>query len=237
MDNTVISSTRAELARVLCDARLRRHLSQTDLAAASGVSQTRISSYETACRNPSLDDVDRLFAALGVQLRLELEPLWDEFDAACDEMSAIPPADRLSRVRSGVEYIVDWLAAADPIIDGEVAALLQGVPLAPRIAAFTITADRLDALATSMERYPPHRWNERTRDYVYEGRDPRLPGPMRWNSLYGEFTVTVVPARPGSIGLMIDGREYAVRPLHDVEASDPAAARLIARVRARQKGA
>lgn len=233
MDTDYFTSTRAQLAQLLSDERLRRSWSQTDLADKSGVGKARISTYETGRRNPTLDDVDRLFGALDLQLRLEVEPLWATFDASCDEMAAIALPERLERVRCAVTGIADWLTAAEPIIDGEVAAILQGVPLSARVLGLTVSEDRLDALATSMERYPPHRWNERTRDYIYEGRDPRQPGPMRWNSLYGEFSINVVPVRPASIGLLIDGREYAVRPLHDVEATDAATARLIRRVRER----
>ncbi|WP_308467474.1 helix-turn-helix domain-containing protein [Rathayibacter soli] len=56
-------------------ARLRAGLSQTELAASAGVTQSVISSYESGKREPSFPLLERLIRAAGFDLHVDLKPL------------------------------------------------------------------------------------------------------------------------------------------------------------------
>ena len=59
---------------VLRSARLRAHLSQTDLARRANVAQSVVSAYESSRREPAFSTLARLVAATGHRLVVELEP-------------------------------------------------------------------------------------------------------------------------------------------------------------------
>ncbi len=59
---------------LLRDARLRAHLSQTDLARRAHIAQSVISAYESGRREPAFSTLARLVAATGHQLMVGLEP-------------------------------------------------------------------------------------------------------------------------------------------------------------------
>lgn len=57
-----------DAGRLIREARLSGGLTQAQLAAAAGTSQTAISAYENGAREPSLDTLRRLLAAAGARL-------------------------------------------------------------------------------------------------------------------------------------------------------------------------
>jgi transcriptional regulator with XRE-family HTH domain len=59
---------RETLAKNVREARLARDWTQEDLAEASGLHRTYISQLETASRNPTIDVLERLSAALRVSI-------------------------------------------------------------------------------------------------------------------------------------------------------------------------
>lgn len=61
-------------SELLREARTRARLSQTDLARRAGVAQSVISAYEHGRREPSLSTLERLVAATGHRLVLDLQP-------------------------------------------------------------------------------------------------------------------------------------------------------------------
>ena len=66
--------TRNVLARRLRFLRFSRGWSQEQLAAASGLHRTYISSVERCQRNPGLDNLERLAQAFGLSVRELLDP-------------------------------------------------------------------------------------------------------------------------------------------------------------------
>jgi len=65
---------RMTFGRLCRDTRLLLGISQSELAAAAGVSRPYITSVETGQANPSFDVVERIAPALGLELRLVGEP-------------------------------------------------------------------------------------------------------------------------------------------------------------------
>ena len=62
-------------------ARQKAGLSQREFAESAGLTQQSISAYETGRKDPSLETLKRLLAAVGFEMRIRLEPV-DDHDAA-----------------------------------------------------------------------------------------------------------------------------------------------------------
>jgi len=116
---TIVSMGKFDIAPTLAAGLLRMArdkagLTQSELAAAAGVSQQSISAYETGRKEPTLPTLQRLLAAAGLEMRIRLEPT-DQHDSTLDAfLGTLPPArqaelaeqtrarvesDRLRRVR------------------------------------------------------------------------------------------------------------------------------------------
>jgi len=67
-----MAHTHIDAGSLLRDARLRAGLTQVDLAGQAGVTQSVISAYESGSRQPSLPTLQRLVAATGSRLTVEL---------------------------------------------------------------------------------------------------------------------------------------------------------------------
>lgn len=63
-----------DITRAMLNARIRAGMTQMELSAKSGISQADISRLENGSRNPSLDLLKRLAAAMNTTLRIEFVP-------------------------------------------------------------------------------------------------------------------------------------------------------------------
>lgn len=231
------NSAARQVAALIRYERERRFLTQERLAELSGVDSRRISAYERRERQPRLDDAERVLAGMGLQLRLETEALSSDIDARLDELLALSTVERIARLRVALPELLDWLAPGEPVVEGTVAAIIQGAPIDATMLALSVARERLDDFATAMMRFPPARWNERWQDYGVSSSDPRQPGPMRWRSHFGEFTLRVADSLSEFLTVRIDETELRVRPLSHVEIDDPAVSEQLRRFRERHRPA
>lgn len=67
-----------DIIRALIQARNSLHITQTELAARTGITQADISRIENGTRNPSLNMIKKLARGLGMELRLEFVPTTKE---------------------------------------------------------------------------------------------------------------------------------------------------------------
>ena len=104
-------------ARVLRDARLRAHLSQTELARRAGVAQSVISAYEAGRREPSLATLTRMVNATGHTIKLDLE----ENEVAVRGIPNTPIGRRLRRNRSALLAVAARHGAKNLRVFGSVA--------------------------------------------------------------------------------------------------------------------
>lgn len=63
-----------DITRAIMDARIRAGITQTQLSKRSGISQADISRLENGTRNPSLNLLKRLAAAMNSTLKIEFVP-------------------------------------------------------------------------------------------------------------------------------------------------------------------
>src|SRR5690349_1400064 len=90
----------ATIGLLVQNERARRQLSQARLAKLVGTSQQWLSRLERGSAAPTTVAVERVFAALGLQPRIEVDPLGAELDPEIDENLAISDEDRLALVET-----------------------------------------------------------------------------------------------------------------------------------------
>ena len=212
-------------------------LTQWDLAVRSGLSQTMVSAIEGGRRRPSLDTIEQVLSALGLQLRLETEPLLADVDAAIEAALARPPAERIDARGLNGPMLLQGLAPAGPVVEGLAGAALHGAPVPLTHLDVAVASSSVGVLTeVIMRRMFAERWSDQWRQWGPADRDPRRPGSPRWRTISGEFRVRVVEQLPASVVVMVGDLPVAVRPLHEIEGDDPETRRVLARVRERLGG-
>ncbi|MFI7428600.1 helix-turn-helix domain-containing protein [Micromonospora sp. NPDC049836] len=220
-----------QIAAALRDERERRELTQRRLADLAGLSQGTVARIERGDRVPSLPVVERLFAALGQQLRLAVEPLDSHLDAALAGLAGRPLAERLDEL--GLDRTLDALGELPYVLTGATAALLQGVPLP--VAAVEVAVRWRDAarLTAFLEREYGLRWNARWEEWGGLRLEPEEPGEHRWQTRQGELRARMCDELPEPVEVRHGERSYRVEPLIQVELTDRRAADLLRRHRQR----
>jgi transcriptional regulator with XRE-family HTH domain len=222
-----------EMVRV---ARQRAALTQAQLARSAGTDRAVLSAYERGRREPSFATFTRLLAALDLQPRIEIERIDADIDADIDALASTPLNKRLAALQCDVPQLVAGLKGVRFVIEGPLAALLQGVPVPVPGIDIVIADESLDPVAELARQHAWCRWDVRSGSFAFMGEvdpDPRWPGPLHWSTQHGEIRLRVVETLPAAVRITAVGEEFRVRPLIDVELDSPAMARLLARVRLR----
>jgi transcriptional regulator with XRE-family HTH domain len=211
-----------------------RELSQRELADLGRVSQATVARIERGDRSPSVEVLERLLAAMGAQLTVEVQPLDGHLDARMAELARRPLAERIED--AGIERVVDRLADLPHVLTGASAALLQGAPVpATEVEVAVRWADSARFTQWLAEGYG-QRWNARWREFGYLRLEPEEPGEHLWRTVAGDVRATMCGELPEAIEVRHGERSYRVVPLLAVELTDPRAADLLRRHRRRQAG-
>jgi transcriptional regulator with XRE-family HTH domain len=224
------SPLRREIARLVQVQREEAGLSHADLAARAGVTAATLARIERGTHAPSLDMIEKIFTGLGLQLVVSAEPL-DDLDAQLDRLAWLPVSERLAR--SGVSRLLETLDTVPFVIDGALAATLQGVPLPVESLEVAICWADSDAFTKWLLRRFAYRWHERSGEFRMLDLDPRAPGPHLWQTTFGQVRTYMCDELPESIEVKVGDAAYRVRPLADLEPADDRAARLLRRYRER----
>lgn len=105
-----LDDLRGHIGSTLRRRRELHRLTQTQFAKRAGVSQATVARIERGDRAPSVELLERLFATLGCQVRLQLEPLGRRVDEAITALEELPIGKRIAA--SGVPSLAVDL---DPI--------------------------------------------------------------------------------------------------------------------------
>ncbi len=222
------------LGALLRARRQLRNWRQEDLAERAGVSQATVTRIERGER-AALPMLERLFAALDLQLRVEVEPLDAHIDARLDELAARPLTERIEELR--LTELLDSLDGIPVVFDGPTAALLQGAALPGEIVHVAMAWSDAEAFTAWLVRNHGQRWHERWEEYGFLHLDPRDRGAHRWSTMRGQIAVRMVDALPASIEIRHGDRSLPAVPLPDVEITDPRSAELLQRHRTRRAAA
>ena len=218
---------RHRLGELLRARRQAAGLSQDVLAQESGLNQALVSRVERGVVSPTVDTVERLFAALGLQLRCTAERVDAHLDAELARLEAIPVAMRLGD--SDWPYLVNQLSDVPHVIEGPLAALVQDVPITVDALDLVLAAADLAAFDAWLQRHSATRWSERWQEFRWSNPDPRIDGPLRWRVAFGELRARVCTTLPDWLEVRRGDTEYRVRPLAALELENPTAAGLLRR--------
>ena len=219
---------RLDVVRVLREGREAAGLSLADLATRAGLSVSVLSRVERGTLAPSLDNLDKIFTALGLRLRLSTEPL-DDPEAQLERLSVLPLNMRLEK--SGVAQLLRTLDSLPYVIDGALAATLQGIPLPVEALDLAVAWRDSDAFTGWLIRRLAYRWNESRQEFRLLDLDPRAPGAHLWQTAIGKVRARMVEELPTGIEIMVGEASYRVRPLAEIESDDEQTARLLRRYR------
>ncbi|MEO3744211.1 helix-turn-helix transcriptional regulator [Plantactinospora sp. B5E13] len=224
----------ALLAATLRQQRERHGLTQAGLAERTGLNQSTITRIEQGSRAPGLPMLERLFAALDLQLAFRVEPLDAHLDARIDELRRSPTTERIGDLR--LDLMADRLGELPYVWTGSTAALLQGAPLPDDDLEINVRWSDADQFTAWLTRNWAERWNARWEEFGFVRIDPREPGEHRWRVVGGVVRARMCDELPETIEVRHGGRSYQVVPLALVEVTDPATAALLRRWRERQAG-
>jgi hypothetical protein len=118
------------------------------------------------------------------------------------------------------------------LVDGALAAMVQGVPMATERIDLAFAARDIDAVtAWVREQVNWKRWEERWQDFG--NADANLTrGVLRWATpMFCEVRITLEESLPAGLRVAVGDEIVPVRALADVEAADPQIARQAARAR------
>jgi transcriptional regulator with XRE-family HTH domain len=220
---------------LLCAERGRATLSQAALAERAGVSQQRLSNIERGAVNASLATVQRIFASLGRQLRVEAVPLRSDMDIDIDRGLCVTAEIRAQEVDRH-RLLFHALCDIPFVVTGRLAAFVQGAPMVgPAWIDIVITRRHLDELAVAMSRgrLLCRRWNPRANDWATVAPDPREPGSQRWHIGLSDTRFQLVDELPETIEVRVGERVLQVVPIAEIERDDPWLCRLMTRWRER----
>ncbi|WP_433264315.1 helix-turn-helix domain-containing protein [Micromonospora vinacea] len=215
--------------------RQSRELSQCELAELAGVSQATVARVEGGDRSPSIAVLERLLAAMDVQLVIGVEPLDAHLDARIDDLATRPIAERIDEL--GLDELLDRLPDFPQVITGSTAALLQGAPVPVDALKIALRWQDSKPFTRWLETNYGQRWNARWGEFGGVWLEPEEPGEHRWSTRYGEIRATMCDELPETIEVRHGERSYRVVPLVELELSEPRAAELLRRHRDRQLAA
>ncbi|MEU2613623.1 helix-turn-helix transcriptional regulator [Micromonospora sp. NPDC007271] len=220
-----------QIATAVRHQRELHQLTQQALADLAGLSQGAVARIERGDRLPSLPVVERLFAALGRQLRVAVEPLDTHLDAALDALAERSLIERIEEL--GLDRMLDALGDLPYVLTGSSAALLQGAPLPVDAVEVAVRWCDSARLTGWLEEAYGQRWNARWEEWGGRRLEPEEPGEHRWRTRYGELRARMCDELPEPVEVRHGGRSYPVEPLARVEVADPGAADLLRRHRQR----
>ncbi|MBQ1016106.1 XRE family transcriptional regulator, partial [Micromonospora sp. M51] len=182
-------------------------------------------------RAPSIAVLERLLAAMDVQLVVGFEPLDAHLDAQIDDLAARPIAERIDGL--GLDRLLDRLTDFPQVITGSTAALLQGAPVPVDALEIALRWQDAKAFTRWLEANYGQRWNARWGEFGGVWLEPEEPGEHLWSTRYGEVRATMCDELPETIEVCHGGRSYRVVPLVELELSEPRSAELLRRYRRR----
>jgi transcriptional regulator with XRE-family HTH domain len=216
MTNVSTSPLRHDIVRLLQKEREAAGLTPAELATKAGVSAASVTKTERGTAVPSVENLEKLFTALGLRLRLSVEPA-DDAGAQGDKLAWLPLTTRLER--AGVAQLLRTLdAEAIPyVIDGGLAATLQDVQLPVEALEIDVAWRDVNAFTGWLIRRLAYRWHDTRGEFRLMDLDPRAPGPHYWQTSIGKVRARMVDELPASIEIRIGNTPYKVRPVAEVE--------------------
>lgn len=231
MDEVALAKRVGWLLRI---EREKRGLTQVRLARRVGTSQQCVSRVEAGRFAATTDLLERLFDAIDAQLDVGVQARDADLDRSIAE--AVSGRSR-GLLLDGALYSLRLflkrpLGDVRYLVEGALAAMVQGVPMATTRIDLAFAVSDVDAVQAWVREQPNwRRWVERWQDFGSADADLSR-GVLRWTTpLFCEVRITLVESLPAGLRVVVGEEVIPVRALAEVEAADPQIARLAARAR------
>jgi transcriptional regulator with XRE-family HTH domain len=225
-------------AALLREARDRSGLTQAQVAKRAGVHVSLISAYERGRRAPGVPLLERLLAAAGQQLRVELEPLGADVDARVRRALARSPEERAGLSDYVYTDLAEWLDGIPYVVEGLAAAVLQGAPVDVRRVDIRLPDedDALECVSQAISKRWWRVWIEENNRHVMIPCRPLLLrelNPSRWVGGVQEYQLRLVApeALASAAYVEIGGARIPVVSLWEVETTNAEDGQLLALTR------
>jgi hypothetical protein len=202
-----------------------------------------VSAYERGRRTPGIATFERLLAAAGGELAVELVPVGSGLEDRISSALAEPVESRLERFAEPLRQMIAAFGELRFAVDGLAAAALHGVPVkVERISVLLADeGDAPEAAATALLRCGAMLWAEQIERFTHMPAAPaltmRAANPsLWWFPLWDETAEITVcpPERLDGVQLVsFQDADVPVAGLWALQVQDPAVAVLIERTRAR----
>jgi transcriptional regulator with XRE-family HTH domain len=197
--NTIMGS--AEVVRALRG----RGLTQDELARRAGIARETLSRWESGAQHPSLESLDRIAAAAGVRLEVQIVPAEPKLVELAREQLGLDPTERLQALLGN-----SWPACRDGlraaaavgelgVLVGPVAAALAGAPQRPGVGRVDLLVAP-DDLEETVERLFHADAHPDGVELAPGGEERR----ERWIAGRGQLTVRVAAAGVADVALLRD---------------------------------
>jgi transcriptional regulator with XRE-family HTH domain len=209
-----------EPGQLLREARRRSRLSQYEVAARAGCSQTQVARVESDQRAPSLAMLERMLAACDCQLYAELEPLDTTLDQQIENLAVAEVGASLTLLSMDLLNVAPLLVDADVpyAVDGVAAAILYGFPLPYEgvqlriqdqpdvLSRFASTLDLRRDLDPATSPFCKDREAFPRLRNIYEVRNPDI----HWLANYTQIRVRTQMADPCTGAVPLTVKDYGV---------------------------
>lgn len=108
---TTAGHVRRVAGNLLKDARLRKGLTQQQVADAAGVPRSTIARIETGVMQPSIPTLDAILISIGLELRLRLD-VFDDHDRVLDRLAAANPERQAQADAALDEFVAKYRPSA-----------------------------------------------------------------------------------------------------------------------------
>ncbi|MGQ0625257.1 MAG: helix-turn-helix domain-containing protein [Sporichthyaceae bacterium] len=226
---------------MLRTARDKAGLSQRQVADHAGIHPSMVSAYERGRRRPGIDTLEKLLAASGMTLAVELVPVGTGTGDRIERALRTPSAELLRPILSLVDHLADALGELRFALDGEAAAAVHGVPVEVRRVQVLLAdeGDAVERAEAGLAKSGVRTWIEHLDRFCFAWSLPapvmRLADPSRWMLSWerDEFEIALcTPDRMDALGRVhAEGRDFRAVGLWELELTDPDMARLLATAR------
>jgi transcriptional regulator with XRE-family HTH domain len=225
--------------------REQAELSQAELAARCGTTQSALAAVERGRRRPTTEFVERVLAGMGWQLKVDVEPLHADLDARIAAVEKVPLPERFASFDVDVETLVELLSTARVVyvVEGVVAAAAHGAPVRPqRMDVAVRDDDRELARLAEASRFRLLGWNPRYDEWsngiTLTVERLRETGRSQWFSpVGGELHIRLVAEPPPHVVVHVGELTLPVVGLADLEFDEPELRCVLQRLRERRRSA
>jgi hypothetical protein len=162
-----------------------------------------------------------------VQLHARLEAVGARLESDIQQAMLRPAAERVDPY----SLILREVSKLEAVFEGPIAAVLQGVAMPVDAADVAIAPSTAAGLTAWLRRRGAKRWSERWREFSDWTLDLAEPGPLHWRTVHGDIRARIWAEPPPSVDVLHEGVTCRVRPLAELEMTDPMLEALLRRYR------